>query len=536
MDEAKEELAELLKRGDRADLLSLFNFSLKADPDDRILLKFKLWAVYCFPKYFKTEDAWFHSSIDGYNLQVYRGTIKSFTDIVFRGGAKTTRTKLFVCFCIANDVDNYRKYYKVLTKDGANSKQVVTDIYNMFMTPDMKRLYPNIFAKSEYKREETMSAFTTATGVKIIADTVGVDQRGQLQEDARPDFVWFDDFETRKTLRSAVETKAIGDNMEEARTGLSENGGCIYTCNYVSERGNVHKLVIKQNSRNVVLIVPIKSELGLPNWYHTPEMIDQIEKDAEDFAGEYLCKPSAGLDVIFDREKLEKAVILEPKRRIGEHTKIFVPYNASHRYGIGADVSAGVGLDSSASVIIDFDVIPCQVVATYRDNTIKPDLFAHELVTQGERYGECLIAPEKNNDMGGTCIAILKQNYTNIFYTDGKDTLIDGKLVKPKEYGWSTNVATKPKMMFALRKAVDDGFLLLNDKDLIQEAKSYARDDLMDTVGLDPRLTTRHFDLLIACAIAWQMKDHASYEKKQTEEELSFLREEQELFDRFGIV
>ena len=27
--------------------------------------------------------------------------------------------------------------------------------------------------------------------------------------------------------------------------------------------------------------------------------------------------------------------------------------------------------------------------------------------------------------------------------------------------------------------------------------------------AVDPRLTTRHFDLLIACAIAWQMKDFA---------------------------
>ena len=49
-----------------------------------------------------------------------------------------------------------------------------------------------------------MASFTTATGVKMIADTVGTDQRGDIQENVRPDFIWFDDFETRKTLRSAV--------------------------------------------------------------------------------------------------------------------------------------------------------------------------------------------------------------------------------------------------------------------------------------------------------------------------------------------
>ena len=45
--------------------------------------------------------------------------------------------------------------------------------------------------------------------------------------------------------------------------------------------------------------------------------------------------------------------------------------------------------------------------------------------------------------------------------------------------------------------------LLLNDPDLIAEAKGYTIGDLMDK-EVDARLTTRHFDLLIACAIAYQ--------------------------------
>jgi len=528
-------IEQILEREVPTQLLGLFNFRLGEDSDVEIIHKYNLWGRYCFPKYYKTEDAWFHADIDKYNMQAYRSSIKSFTDIVFRGGAKTTRTKLFICFVIANDVLHYRKYFKVLTKDGDNSRQVVTDIYNMFMSPKMQKLYPSTFEKSQYKREETMSAFTTSYGVKILADTVGTDQRGQLQEEARPDFIWFDDFETRLTLRSPVLTKAIGDNMEEARTGLSPEGSCIYTCNYISERGNVHKLLIKKNARNIVLVVPIKNEYGIPNWFHTPEQVAQIEEDAEDFAGEYLCLPSAGMDVIFDREKLRAMQIGFVLRKIGESYKQYTRYNPSHRYAVGADVAGGVGLDSSTSVTIDFDVIPCRVVATYRDNTIKPDIFAHELVSHGERYGECLVAPEKNNDMGGTCIAILKQNYLNIYTTEGKDTLVEGKRVRAKEYGWHTNAATKPKMMFALKKAVDDGLLELVDEDLILEAMSYSRDDLMDSTTNDPRLTTRHFDLLISCAIAWQMKTEAVYEKKQTEEEQRELNEQDKIFDRFGI-
>jgi len=36
---------------------------------------------------------------------------------------------------------------------------------------------------------------------------------------------------------------------------------------------------------------------------------------------------------------------------------------------------------------------------------------------------------------------------------------------------------------------------------------------------VDPRLTTRHFDLLIACAIAWQMKDWTELKTTYYEDE-----------------
>lgn len=483
-----------------------------------------------FPKYFLEEDAQFHKDIDSYNFQTYRGQIKSFTDIAFRGAAKSTRTKLFVAFCVSNDLEHSRRYIKILTKDLTNSKQYVTDIFNMFVDGRMREYYPEIFAKTESKREETMQSFTTSTGVKMIGDTVGTDQRGQLQEESRPDWIIFDDFETRKTLRSAIETKSIWDNMEEARTGLSKDGGCIYNCNYISERGNVHKLVTKEDGMNKVLITPIKIG-NVPTWsIYSIEQVNQIEKDAEDFQGEYMCKPSASMDVLFDRISLQDMPLETPIRVVADF-KIFKAYDPSHRYAIGSDVAGGVGLDSSASVCIDFSTVPCRVVATYKSNTIKPDTFGYELARQGDIFGGSLIAPEKNNHGAGT-IAILKQNYENIYYTEDKDLKVDITNARPKEYGWHTNAASKPKMFFALKKAVEDGLLLLSDPDLIAEAKSYSRDDLMDK-EIDPRLSTRHFDLLTSCAIAWQMKDFAEVVKPK--EVFSVPKEDEPLYPGIGL-
>lgn len=522
---------ETIMRGtDKEAQLALFRFKV-SDPDELILNKFKLWGMTFFPKYFKGKDAPFHKDIDLGNLHSYKALIKTFTDIAFRGAAKTTRTKLFTAFVVANDEENFCKYIKVLSKDLVNATQFVTDVYNMFVDWKMREYYPEIFQKTEFKREETMGSFTTATGVKLLADTVGTDQRGQLQEESRPDWVIFEDFETRKSLRSAVQTQTIWDNMEEAKNGLAKGRSAVYNCNYISERGNVHKLVERRDKMNRVLITPIKDENGKPAWdIYTIDEINQIEKDADDFEGEYMCKPSASLDVIFDRETLDNQKPAIVKREVANF-KIYHEYNPSHRYGSGHDVSGGVGLDSSTSVFIDFDVFPCRVAATFKTNSMKPDIFGYEIIRQANIFGGCLVAPEQNNH-GHATIAILKQGYENIFSRQNKDTEKENDPNKQKEYGWHTNGATKPKMMFALKKAVEDGQLLLSDPDLIREAMGFSRDDLMDK-EVDPRLATRHFDLLIACAIAWQMKDYAEVAPEPDEDE--DFDDEEPRFPQIGI-
>jgi hypothetical protein len=524
------DVEQILLEGDIPQVRALFEFDSSTEEDD-VLMKFWLWSRWFYPKFFDTKDAPFHLEIDRRNFAVYRGKedsvlqklINYFLDIAFRGAAKTTRTKLFVAFCISNDKDHFRRYFKVLSGDIANSKQIVTDIYNMLILKRIQYFYPEIFAKTELKRQETMGVFTTAAGVKVQADTVGTEQRGDLQgeeESSRPDFLWFDDFETRKSLRSAVITEAIWLNMEEAKDGLSIDGGAIYNCNYLSERGNVHKLVQKfTNSSNAeVMITPIKGTIvngvhidGKPTWEdaYTSEQVETKLKNAEDPAGEYLCTPSAGLDVFFDRSCLERQFVKQPIRTVAQF-KQFYEYDPSHRYGSGHDVAGGVGLDHSTSVFIDFHTIPNRVVATFKSNTIKPDVFGYEIIKECSTYGNPVCAIENNKfDM---TIGVLKhQGYSNIYFTEEKETRA-GIAPRTKYWGWNTNTMSKPKMLFDLKKAVEDGHLELTDSDIIAELRSYTRDDLMDR-DEDARLTTRHFDLLIATAIAYQMRNWSEVAK-----------------------
>lgn len=497
--------------------LFLFN---KDNSSEEVILKFGLWSRYFFPKYFTSNDAPFHKEMDLYNLQAYRGELTSFVNITFRGGSKTVRTKLFIAFCIANDEDHQRKYIKVLSADIDNCSQITTDIYNTLINTQG---FYNLFEKTSKKREERMSSFTTSTGIKVKADTIGTDQRGSVQEEARPDLIWYEDIESRTTLRSALKTKMIADNMEEARTGLAIGGSSIYTCNYISEAGNVHQLIHKKATNRKVLIIPIIEnavflenpdkgkndnmyllESGDVNWNrYSLKDIENMKNDDEDFEGERLCNPEAGDNVYFPRSMLNKQVPISPIKNISGF-RIFKKYNPSHRYAGGHDVAGGLKLDSSTSVFIDFDTIPAQVVGIFASNEISPEAFGDEVYSQGNRFGGCILGIENNRYE--RCIMKAKVLGAKLFMRQPK--AIRNPYNLPHEYGWNTNTLTKNQMMSDMKEAIESGLIDLNDEGLIQELKSYTKNDIIDR-DPDIRLTTRHFDLLIACAIAWQMKEFA---------------------------
>lgn len=502
-----DEIKKILFEGTDAQKKLLFSFGSLTTKED-IYKKYQIFTRYFYPKFFKSKDAPFHKEMVERMISMYKGEqYDEFLNIGFRGCSKSTVTKLFMVFVLANDTEHTKKYFKILSSDLTNSKQMVTDIFNMLVTQRISIIYPELFEKTNLKRQETMDIIDFATGVKVVAGTVGQIQRGNVQgseEASRPDFLVFDDIETRQSLRSTVKTRAIWDSMQEAIDGIEVGGVTVLLANYISERGNVHRLVERVKNK---MITPILDKDGVPTWdRYTIERVNKIKEKADDWEGEYLCQPSASKDVLFDRESVDKQVSKLPIREVSR-AKIYKEYNPAHRIAGGSDVAGGVGLDSSTNVLIDFDVVPAQVVLTYYNNEIKPSDFGHEIAREGRMFGECLMAPENNKF--DEAIGILKQNYpiSRIFVArKGNETSINS--ISSSTFGWNTNSLTKTKMFNDLSNAIADGLLDLNDEDLIREARSYSRNDLMDR-DVDVRLVTRHFDLLTACAIAWQMKDYA---------------------------
>lgn len=202
-----------------------------------------------------------------------------------------------------------------------------------------------------------------------------------------------------------------------------------------------------------------------------------------------------------------------PPIEIIDDIMIWKHYKLGHRYALGADVAEGIGEDSSTIAVIDFT--ENEVVATYKNNAISPLDFAEVIRRVGTMYGTCLAAPEANN-VGHTTCAKLNEIYPRVY------KFVSNAEAQPrttKRLGWVTSGATKPKMTWDLSAAFQaDKPLRIYDLSAIREMTQYNKRDNAIVTSAHRATTTRHFDLLMAIAIAWQMAPYADFGVQGTEQ------------------
>lgn len=184
-------------------------------------------------------------------------------------------------------------------------------------------------------------------------------------------------------------------------------------------------------------------------------------------------------------------------------------YNPGHRYAEAVDPAGGFGGDNAVCVIMDFDwrdskgIIRPKVVAVYADDQTKPDELAYVAKAGATRYGNCLIAVERNNH-GHATLAILKGIYFNIYKE--RVTGRDGEAETDK-LGWHSNSATKPRMLLDLRKALLEKAIAVPDGPLLSELHSFPADEATNFTKDDDG---KHWDRVISLAIVYQMRSIAA--------------------------
>lgn len=176
---------------------------------------------------------------------------------------------------------------------------------------------------------------------------------------------------------------------------------------------------------------------------------------------------------------------------------------------VGVDTSSGAGDYTTACFISKTRI---DVPLVYRSKKTATEL-TNQLVTMLEKIYDTtnkkpIVAYERNN--GGSfeldrLAALNRLNKYDIFKMPNFGRLDPPESVK---YGWSTNTATRPKMLQDLKNAVDNKVLKIYDEDIINEMYSFI---VMQTSSSWKAQAEKyaHDDLIFGLGIAWQLYNQA---------------------------
>lgn len=175
-------------------------------------------------------------------------------------------------------------------------------------------------------------------------------------------------------------------------------------------------------------------------------------------------------------------------------------------YGLGVDPAEGVGADNSVCEVILLGNIkhPDIQVAEFACNYLDPIEFAEVVRTIGRWYAdpdgtEAFCTVEINAPCGDVMVNDLynRLDYGNLFIRKHYDKLSN---IYTNLLGWSTNKATRPKIISRGIHAFSYGDLLVNSDYILQEMQTFQRDM---TIAKHKAMSGKHDDRLMALLIGY---------------------------------
>jgi len=206
----------------------------------------------------------------------------------------------------------------------------------------------------------------------------------------------------------------------------------------------------------------------------------------------------ASVRAVFDTQALRTSLTkLGGAKQVRNGLTVWRRPEPGREYVIGVDVAEGVpGGDASCAIVLDRET--AEQAATLH-GTWPVHVFAARLDELGRMYNTALVGVERNNH-GHTVLVLLSQQhlYPNL-YTH-RDYNASGST--RARLGWETNAKTKPVMVDGLAEALAEGFLGVNDPELVKECLTYVYNE---RGGTGAQAGCRD-DRVIAAAIAWQLR------------------------------
>lgn len=215
------------------------------------------------------------------------------------------------------------------------------------------------------------------------------------------------------------------------------------------------------------------------HWWDTPgrdkawkeEVIRNTSKDQ--FRVEYECQIVGSTNTLIDPNVLMTLRAREPIRKTDD-IAIFEEPIKGHVYMLVADSARGIGGDYSAFVVVDITKMPYRLVATYRDNTIKPIQYPNYINHAAQIYNEAYVLPETNDGTQIVDLLIDELNCPNVLTTasSGRAGVILEGESKPMP-GIRTTKGVKRMGCFNLKTLVENQKIVIESQDVISELCSF---------------------------------------------------------------
>ena len=266
---------------------------------------------------------------------------------------------------------------------------------------------------------------------------------------------------------------------------------------------------------------------------------DMIIKTSEkQFEQEFECDFLGSSNTLISSAKLHTLVYNKPILRTKDGMCVYqepqrkdpdVEKSQDHLYFITADVAEGQGKDYTAMTVIDVTQFPYRVIATYKNNTVSPLLFASVLRTVAKKYNNAYVLVEINSI--GTEVA-------NILHTDleyeniVKTTMMGrkGQIItegfgpgKKIQMGVKTSVLTKKVGCQVLKNMIEEDKLLVEDADIISEFTTFI--SKKQSFGADEG----HNDDLVMCLVLFSWATRQQYFKNLTDMDVRLAMYQQDI-------
>ena len=219
------------------------------------------------------------------------------------------------------------------------------------------------------------------------------------------------------------------------------------------------------------------------NWWDVPGRDEEwkqktIANTSEDqFRQEFDAEFLGSANTLISPNILKILAFIDPKSKHYDGSlSIYEEPEDGRNYFLVADVSRGVGIDSSAFLVYDVTEMPYKVVAAYKNNLIEPILYPEIIYQVARSYREAFVMIEIN-DNGQQIADILHQDleYENIVYTTvkGRAGQVLGAGFAPNtQRGVRTTKQVKRLGCVNMKTMIEKQQIILNDFNVINEQYS----------------------------------------------------------------